>query len=155
MSCEFKITRRVEFAETDLAGILHFSNFFRYMEVTEHAFLRGLGLSACLREREGEGLLGWPRVKAECTFTFPLRFEDRVEIHLVVREVHAKGVRYDFLFSKLAYDCKILAARGNLDVLYARLDAAKGTMKVIEIPPAIREKITPAPPLLLHSLGLD
>jgi acyl-CoA thioester hydrolase len=32
MAFEFKLTRRVEFAETDMAGIVHFSNFFRYME---------------------------------------------------------------------------------------------------------------------------
>ena len=32
MSYEFQITRRVEFFETDLAGIMHFSNFFRFME---------------------------------------------------------------------------------------------------------------------------
>jgi acyl-CoA thioester hydrolase len=38
MPCEFRITRRVEFSETDMAGIVHFSNFFRYMETAEHAF---------------------------------------------------------------------------------------------------------------------
>ena len=35
--------RRVEFAETDMAGQVHFSNFFRYMEAAEHAFFRSLG----------------------------------------------------------------------------------------------------------------
>jgi len=38
MPYEFKHTRRVEFAETDMAGIVHFSNFFRMMESTEHAY---------------------------------------------------------------------------------------------------------------------
>ena len=32
MPYEFKAVRRVEFSETDMAGIVHFSNFFRYME---------------------------------------------------------------------------------------------------------------------------
>ena len=45
MSYEFQITRRVEFSETDLAGIMHFSNFFRFMESAEHAFWRSLGFS--------------------------------------------------------------------------------------------------------------
>ena len=43
MPYEFKHIRRVEFAETDMAGIVHFSNFFRMMEATEHAFFRSLG----------------------------------------------------------------------------------------------------------------
>jgi acyl-CoA thioester hydrolase len=29
MSAVFRTTRRVEFADTDMAGIAHFSNFFR------------------------------------------------------------------------------------------------------------------------------
>ena len=32
--------RRVEFAETDMAGMVHFSMFFRYMEEAEHAIWR-------------------------------------------------------------------------------------------------------------------
>ena len=45
MPYEFKLTRRIEFAETDMAGIVHFANFYRMMEVTEHAFFRSLGFS--------------------------------------------------------------------------------------------------------------
>ena len=32
MAYEFKVQRRVEFSETDMAGIVHYANFFRYME---------------------------------------------------------------------------------------------------------------------------
>jgi hypothetical protein len=46
---EFRATRRVEFNETDLAGIVHFSNFFRYMETVEGAFYRSFGQSVILR----------------------------------------------------------------------------------------------------------
>ncbi|MFM8187245.1 MAG: acyl-CoA thioesterase [Pirellula sp.] len=41
----FSWNRRVEFAETDAAGIVHFSSFFLYMEQAEHALFRSLGLS--------------------------------------------------------------------------------------------------------------
>ena len=40
MATPFRVTRRVEFHETDMAGIVHFSNFFRYMEFAEVEFLR-------------------------------------------------------------------------------------------------------------------
>ena len=45
MSQVFKTERRVEFRDTDAAGIVHFSVFFAYMEQAEHEFLRSLGLS--------------------------------------------------------------------------------------------------------------
>ena len=50
MPCEFKVVRRVEFSETDMAGIVHYSNFFRYMETAEHGFFRRLGYSVVMNE---------------------------------------------------------------------------------------------------------
>ena len=43
-------TRRVEFGDTDLAGIMHFANFFRFMEAAETDFLRQRGLSVSWSE---------------------------------------------------------------------------------------------------------
>ena len=83
MSCEFKFKRRVEFADTDMAGIMHFSNFFRYMEMAEHAFYRSLGVSAHVAGPNRT--VGWPRIMAHCDYQHPLRFEDEVEVHLRVR----------------------------------------------------------------------
>ena len=72
MAYEFRIERRVEFVDTDSAGIVHFSNFFRFMEETEHAFYRSLGFT--LYSRDAERTFGWPRVAAECRYKSPLRF---------------------------------------------------------------------------------
>ena len=41
----FRATRRIEFCDTDMAGMVHFSNFFRFMEFAEQEFLRARGLS--------------------------------------------------------------------------------------------------------------
>ena len=71
-SFEFKLIRQVEFAETDLAGIMHYSNFFRFMEAAEHAFFRSLGFS--IHEVDQYENIGWPRVHATCNFSHPLRF---------------------------------------------------------------------------------
>src|SRR6187549_164595 len=96
MPHEFKSTRRIEFAETDMAGIVHFSNFFRMMEATEHAFFRSLGLK--IHAAEDGVTIGWPRVSAACDFQRPLRFEEEVEIHLLVAEVRSRSIRYQFIF---------------------------------------------------------
>jgi acyl-CoA thioester hydrolase len=70
MSSEFRYQRRVQFAETDLAGIVHFSTMFRYMEEAEHALWRSCGLT--IAERGSS--LGWPRLNAALEFRHPLRF---------------------------------------------------------------------------------
>ena len=40
MSTSFRVQRRIEFCDTDMAGIVHFANFFRFMESAEVEFLR-------------------------------------------------------------------------------------------------------------------
>ena len=81
MPYEFKAVRREEFSETDMAGIVHFSNFFRYMETAEHAFYRSLGFSVTLNDLEPP--LGFPRVHAACDYKKPLRFEEVAPVELL------------------------------------------------------------------------
>ena len=78
MSDEFHYQRRVEFCETDAAGIAHFSAYFQYMEQAEHAFLRHLGTSVIADDEAGT--ISWPRVNAQCDYTDPVRFEDVLDI---------------------------------------------------------------------------
>ncbi len=80
MAICLKTKRRIEFAETDMAGIAHFSSFFRYMEEVEHAYFRSLGISVVHQQDNGQ--LSWPRVSAECEFYKPIRFEDVVDVEL-------------------------------------------------------------------------
>ena len=97
MPHEFKMTRRVEFAETDMAGIVHFSNYFRWMEEVEHAFFRCVGLSVSMQH---EGLhIGWPRVSTQCEFFAPVRFEDEVTLLMRVTKVGEKSFNYEVEFT--------------------------------------------------------
>jgi len=138
---EFRATRRVEFVETDMAGIMHFSVFFPYMEQTEHAFYRSLGFSVI--DPKAERALGWPRVHASCDYRSPLRYEDEVEVQLLVREKRSRSIRYEFNFRKLG--SAEIAAQGRLTVVCVAGDPA-GTMKAVPLPPEIADKIETAPP---------
>jgi 4-hydroxybenzoyl-CoA thioesterase/acyl-CoA thioester hydrolase len=91
-SVRFTTTRRVEFVETDAAGIVHFSAFFLYMEQAEHQLLRHLGLGVFLRDSEGE--ISWPRVSANCDYLGPAQFEDEIRIEVTVERVGEKSVTY-------------------------------------------------------------
>lgn len=142
MPFEFKLTRRVEFAETDMAGIVHFANFYRMMEATEHAFFRSLGFS--IHGHDPVSATGWPRVSASCDFRAPLRFEDEVEIHLLVAEVRTRSIRYVFVFRKVADGSEV--ARGSVVAVCASVEKATGKLSAVPIPEAVRAAIQPAPP---------
>ena len=149
MPYEFKTIRRIEFAETDLAGIVHFSNFFRMMEATEHAFFRSLGHT--IHRHEDGATTGWPRVSATCDYVRPLRFEDEVEIHLLVAEVRTRSLRYQFVFRKLPERTEV--ARGTIAAVCASVDKHNGKLMPMVIPEDIRDKITAAPTNLLAGKG--
>ena len=146
MACEFKAVRRVEFSETDMAGIVHYSNFFRYMETAEHAFFRQLGYSVVTDKTEPP--VGWPRVHAECDYLKPLRFEDEVEIHMLVSEKKSKALTYAFRFRKLNALPPVEIARGKLTVVCVTHNF-EGEMEAVPIPEALAEKIEVAPAEML------
>ena len=93
----YHTTRRVEFHDTDLAGMMHFTGFFRAMEAAEHELLRELGLSVVGQDDQGE--IGWPRVSASCDFQSPAHFEDVLDIEVSVAQLGEKSVTYAFHFT--------------------------------------------------------
>jgi YbgC/YbaW family acyl-CoA thioester hydrolase len=97
MTSSFATSRRVEFCETDMAGIVHFANFYRWMEQAEHEFFRSLGLSIVNRQPDGM-TIGWPRVRAECRFHASARYEEIVEIELIVKRIGVKSLTWGATF---------------------------------------------------------
>src|SRR5229473_1069139 len=98
MTETFHTTRRIEFADTDMAGIVHFANFFRFMEAAEVEFLRSRGLSVSLNW-EGKRI-GLPRVSASCDFLRPVTFQDVLDVAVRVQSIGNKSITYSFEFSK-------------------------------------------------------
>lgn len=146
MAYEFKAKRNVEFSETYMAGLMHFSNFFRFMETAEHGFYRSLGFS--VSKPQIHPRLGWPRVHAECDYKKPLRFEDVVEIHLLVAEKRTRAINYLFRFKKLNADPVIEVALGKMTIVCVE-HFPDGTLASIPIPPEFGNKIENAPAALL------
>ena len=139
MASEFKITRGVEFSETDMAGIVHFSNFFKYMEAAEHAFIRSLGLSIVSK---GQPAIGWPRVAVSCEYKRPLKFEDQVEVQLKVAEKTEKAIKYAFIFRKAGEP--EVCARGEMTVVCCTF--REGRMQATFIPKEFSDKLEVAAP---------
>lgn len=132
----FRTTRRVEFRDTDAAGMVHFSVFFNYLEAAEHEFLRHLGLSVF--QPDEQGTLTWPRVSASCDYRQTLQFEDVFEIELVISRLGAKSVTYSGRFLRDGVELAI----GKLTTVCCRLQEGKSPRSV-EIPATIAAKFAP------------
>jgi len=133
----FSATRRVEFRDTDAAGIMHFASFFSLMESVEHEFLRHLGLSVLAND--GTGPVSWPRVNAQCDFRAAARFEDELGVELRIARLGEKSVTYQFVIRH----GEELVAEGRITAVCCRLSTTGGPMTPIPIPPAIAEKFRP------------
>ncbi|MEX2271427.1 MAG: thioesterase family protein [Vicinamibacterales bacterium] len=119
----FRYQRRVQFAETDLAGIAHFAVLFRYMEEAEHALWRAAGLSIA---KSGENV-GWPRVSASLDFTAPLRFEDECEVVVTIEKISRSSISYRHV------------------IVHGETVIAEGTMTAVHVDKKPGEKLTSAP----------
>ena len=127
-------TRRVEFGDTDLAGIMHFANFFRFMEAAETDFLRQRGLSVSWSENGVKH--GFPRVSVSCDFQKPAKFEDLLAVTVTVENVGRKSVTYRFDFNRDG----VALAVGRMTSVFCRDNGMVG-MEALPIPAEIRTKL--------------
>ena len=144
MPYEFTMRRHVEFSETDMAGIVHFSNFFRYTEMAEVAFYRSLGLSVI----DASSGIGWPRVHAECDYHLPLHFNDEFDVHLLVEEKRTRSIRFRFKFLKQEGGVSVVAARAKIVAVCVRR-TPEGKLESVPIPEAFQTHLQSAPRDLL------
>jgi acyl-CoA thioester hydrolase len=128
---EYRLRRRVQFYETDVAGIVHFSWFYRYMEEAEHAMWREAGLSIHPPDSD----LGWPRVSASFDFHRALRFEDEFDVVLRIAELSPKRIRYDCVLLK----DEIKLATGTMTIACVRKRPDQ-KMESTEIPAEIASR---------------
>jgi YbgC/YbaW family acyl-CoA thioester hydrolase len=139
MAHTFESERRVEFAETDMAGIVHFANYFRWMETLEHEFFRSLGLA--LHDGGPGQLRGFARVRAQCEYSAPFHYQEVVRMRLVVREKGRSSLGYEITFSRDGKVC----ARGSMTVVCVTRDGGEGRMRSMPLPAEIAAAVEVAP----------
>ena len=133
MPAPFQTSRRVEFRDTDAAGILHFTAVLGLMEEAEHEFLRHIAVPL-FRPVDG-GTVSWPRVSAACDFKSPARFEDDLQIDVVVRQLGRRSVTYGFRVR-----CQDrLVATGTLSAACCLVNGSG--IKSMDIPPDVADKL--------------
>jgi acyl-CoA thioester hydrolase len=130
----FEYRRRVTFVETDMAGIVHFSTYFRYMEEAEHALWRAAGLTVEHTDKTG----GWPRVSARFDYKSPLRFDDEFVIAVQLGVVTKRSFQYDFTFTR----GDVLIGNGSITAVCATKQ--HGRMQATDVPADMIAKLRAA-----------
>lgn len=133
----FLVQRRVEFRDTDAAGIVHFSAFFPMMEEAEHSLLRHVGLSV-MQPRNDGGHLSWPRVSATCDYLGAAHFEDLLDINVTVESLGNKSIRYRFDVLRAGKGI----VKGAITAVCCVFESGK-PFRSITIPDDIRSRLEP------------
>ena len=135
---EFEMYRRVEFSETDMAGIVHFSNFFKWMETVENQFLHSVGVPVV--KQDNDIFYGWPRRNASMDFRVPVRFGDEIRLKLVVKEIRIRSVSYSITI-RLNNASQTLAARGEMTTVWTRINPTTGVIESVPFPEGMVQKL--------------
>jgi len=133
MPSTFTTQRRVEWRDTDAAGIMHFSTFFTFMEEAEHELLRSLGLSVSMDYDDAH--ISFPRVAAKCDFSQPLKFEDLFAIKVSVERLGTKSVTYAFQFVREENEI----ANGTMTCVCCNMD--ESPPRSIPLPASVTAKL--------------
>lgn len=139
MEAHFIASHRVEFFETDLAGIVHFANYYRFMEQAEHAFFRSLGLKIHGQLPDGT-VFGWPRVTATCSFKSPAYYEDELEIGVSVLRLTQRSLTTSYHIRRGS----LLLAVGEMKTAYCIIPAG-AKLESAEMPPEYFERLNLPP----------
>jgi acyl-CoA thioester hydrolase len=118
----------VEFAETDAAGMVHFSVFFRYMEEAEHAAWRAAGMDI-FASRETHS---WPRISAHFDFKTPLKFQDEFEVQTEIASVTRSTIQWAHVLTR----GDTVIGTGTVTAVHVQ-KLPDGTIKSTEIPEGV------------------
>ena len=139
MAGPFTTRRRVEFRDTDAAGIVHFSAFFLWMESAEHELLRSCGVHVVDAGAGGPGVdASWPRVSAACDYVSAVRFGDEIDVAVSVEKLGTTSITYGFAFTHAG----VPVAKGR--VVAVRCHMRQGRRpEAVPIPDDIAARLAP------------
>lgn len=130
----FNTSLRVTWVDTDAAGVVHYSNYFRFFERAEEEFYRQVGFDFTNFRERG---LWFPRVEAFCQYKKPARYSDLLVIEVSVEELKEKSVKLGF--KVVNAENRDLLAVGHLVIVAAD----KQTGRAARIPIDITDKLKP------------
>jgi len=132
----FRIDMPVRWVDTDALRVVHYSNYFRYVEAAEEELYRSLGFT--FKELNETYKIAIPRVEAFCRYKAPARFGDIVTVILQLNEKSEKTMKYEFEIQRKS-DGELLCT-GYLKIIGLDLVSWKATT----LPPDLIAKVATA-----------
>lgn len=134
------IQYRVQWGDTDAAGIVFYPNYFRWFDHTGLEFLRALGLPLETLIRQHQIIL--PIIDAGCRFHHPARYSDLLTIETTITEMRARTFRFEYRVSCAGE----ITGRGYEVRGCVRSPAsADGKLELIAFPEEIRSRLAEGP----------
>lgn len=93
---QFKYIRKAQYHETDMMGIIHHANYFRWMEEARIAFTDENGISYTEMEKEG---ITSPIASVQADYLYPATFGDTAEVAISV-------LRYSGAVLEISYEIR-------------------------------------------------
>ncbi|MBM7413319.1 MULTISPECIES: thioesterase family protein [Nocardiaceae] len=114
----FSLSGRVEWVDTDAAGIYHNSTVVRFVESAEAALVRECGLDGYFPVA--------PRVRYEVDFHAPLYFGQQVTTDLDIAHLGLSSMRFEFAIWGEAFEGRdrALAAKGSYVTVHIDRDVS-------------------------------
>ena len=84
---------RVYYEDTDLAGIVYYANYLKFIERARSEYVRALGLDQGALQREAGLVFAVRRIEAD--YLAPARFDDVVTVETRVRQVTGARIVLD------------------------------------------------------------
>lgn len=141
MSGTFRYRRRVQFAETDAAGIVHFSHAARYFEEAEHALMREVDQPAAENLRGGSGVRGFAKVSFQADFHAPLHAGEEIEVRLSFSEPAGRSLTWHFGIFRLDEPAEP-AWTGSCVTLFCEMSSL--TLRSLSIPEGFLDRLRDA-----------
>ena len=104
----FTYHHQVRFDETDIAGIVHFSNFTKWVEAAEHQLLTELKIPIFAKTG------GFPKVHFSINYRKPARLREKLNVELTLEKLGSSSIHYQFKI----LNNDLLLASGKLSTVY-------------------------------------
>lgn len=131
----FTAYRKATFADSDAAGIIHFSRFAVYVEEAEHLFLQKEGFPLLPRNPEA---LRWPRIRFQAEYLRPVFPLEDIQIELNPHRVGTSSITWHWkIYRQGSFE---LSARGEMKTVCCKLD--HGQTAPCPLPESLRNLLT-------------
>lgn len=119
---------RVYYEDTDLAGIVYYANYLKFIERARSEWVRSVGIDQRAMKEAGGMVFAVRRVEAD--YLRPAHFDDQLQVETSLHEISP---------ARVVLDQHVLRGEERLFTARVTLVALNGAGRAIRLPQALRD----------------